>query len=294
MRGTVTDPSGGVVPGAQVTLEEAATNITARTVTTDSQGNYEIPALKQGTYLMRVQVSGFKTFVEKDIYVASNLIKRVDVVLQVGSAKSEITVSGAATVIQTESGKIGSEFSGDQYRLAPIPANSYSSPLPVLATMPHIQMDGGNEFGVTMAGQGGNEIHMGMDGVKEENLNTQTVSMEDAEEVKVNAVNNSAEFARVGYYNVITKRGTNQYHGEASYYHRNSALGARSFFEDHKPFKLYHTFNLRGSARSSKTEHFFTPCGTANACLNTRFSWPMCRPPKCVPATSPTCPPRSR
>src|SRR5207249_2634414 len=82
------------------------------------------------------------------------------------------------------------------------------------------------------AGQGAANLDMGMDGVKEENLNTQTVNMEDVEEVKVEAVNNSAEFARIGYYNTITKRGTNQYHGEASYYHRNSALGARGFFEN--------------------------------------------------------------
>jgi hypothetical protein len=89
--------------------------------------------------------------------------------------------------------------------LADLPANFYSSPLPVIATMPQIQTDAGNEFGVTMAGQGGAEIHMAMDGVKEENLNTQTVNMEDVEEVKVNAVNNSAEYARVGYYDTITK-----------------------------------------------------------------------------------------
>lgn len=257
LRGTVTDPSGGVVPGAQVSVEEVGTNITTRTVATDNQGNYEIPAVKQGTYRLRVQMSGFKTLVENNIHVASNQIKRVDVTLQVGRATTEVTVSGAATVIQTESGKIGSEFSGDQYRLAPMPANSYSSPLPVIATMPHIQTDGGNEFGVVMAGQGGNEIHMGMDGVKEENLNTQTVSMEDADEVMVNAVNNSAEYARVGYYNVITKRGTNQYHGEVSYYHRNSALGARGFFEDKKPFKLYHTFNISAAGPIIHDRTFF-------------------------------------
>ena len=257
LRGTVTDPSGGVMPGVEVTVEEVATGITLRKVITDNQGNYEVPALKEGTYRLTAARTGFKTLVENDIFIASDQVKRVDVQLEVGTTSTRVEVSGAANVIQTESGKIGSDFSGEQYQLAPMPANSYSSPLPVLATMPQIVTDAGNEFGVYMAGQGGANLDMGMDGVKEENLNTQTVNMEDVEEVKVEAVNNSAEFARIGYYNTITKRGTNQYHGEASYYHRNSALGARGFFENQKPLKLYHTFNLSGSGPIIRDRTFF-------------------------------------
>jgi len=257
LRGTVTDPSGGVMPGVEVTVEEVATGITLRKVITDNQGNYEVPALKEGTYRLTAARTGFKTLVENDIFIASDQVKRVDVQLEVGTTSTRVEVSGAANVIQTESGKIGSDFSGEQYQLAPMPANSYSSPLPVLATMPQIVTDAGNEFGVYMAGQGAANLDMGMDGVKEENLNTQTVNMEDVEEVKVEAVNNSAEFARIGYYNTITKRGTNQYHGEASYYHRNSALGARGFFENQKPLKLYHTFNLSGSGPIIRDRTFF-------------------------------------
>ncbi|HEV2494013.1 MAG TPA: TonB-dependent receptor [Terriglobia bacterium] len=257
LRGTVTDPSGAVVPQAKVTVEEVGTGITARSVTTDAQGNYEVPALKEATYRLRVEAKGFETSVISDIHLAGNEAKRVDVALRVGATASQVVVSAAATVIETEGAKIGSEFSGDQYHLAPLPANSYSSPLPVIATMPQIQTDAGNEFGITMAGQGGTEIHMAMDGVKEENLNTQTVNMEDVEEVKVNAVNNSAEYARVGVFDTITKSGSNQYHAEASYYNRNSALGARGFFETEKPIVIYNTFNLSGSGPIRKNRTFF-------------------------------------
>ena len=257
LRGTVTDPSGAVVPHAKVTIEEVGTGITARTLTTDAQGNYEVPALKEATYKLRVEAKGFETYVVSDIHLAGNEAKRVDVTLRVGATASEVTVSGAAAVIETEGAKIGSEFSGDQYHIAPLPANSYSSPLPVIATMPQIQTDAGNEFGITMAGQGGAEIHMAMDGVKEENLNTQTVNMEDVEEVKVNAVNNSAEYARVGIFDTITKHGTNQYHAEASYYDRNSALGARGFFEPEKPIVIYNTINLSGSGPIRRNRTFF-------------------------------------
>jgi hypothetical protein len=257
LRGTVTDPSGAVVPHAKVTIEEVGTGITARTLTTDAQGNYEVPALKEATYRLRVEARGFETYVVSDIHLAGSEAKRVDATLRVGATASEVTVSGAAAVIETEGARIGSEFSGDQYQIAPLPANSYSSPLPVIATMPQIQTDAGNEFGVTMAGQGGAEIHMAMDGVKEENLNTQTVNMEDVEEVKVNAVNNSAEYARVGYFDTITKHGANQYHAEASYYDRNSALGARGFFEPQKPIVIYNTINLSGSGPIRRNRTFF-------------------------------------
>lgn len=262
IRGTVTDPSGGVVPAAKVSVEEVGTGITARSVTTDVQGNYEMPALKVGTYTLRVEMAGFETYVESNVHLGGNETKRVDVTLRVGSTASQVTVSGAAEVIETEGAKIGSEFSGSQYWLAPMPANAYSSPLPVLATMPYIQMDENNIFNPTMAGQGGNELNQAMDGVKEEGAGgTQTVNMEDVEEVKVNAVNNSAEYSRVGMYDTISKRGTNAYHGEASYYDRNSALGATSFFENasgaQKPIVIYNTINLSASGPIRKDRTFF-------------------------------------
>jgi len=192
LRGTVTDSSGGVVPGVEVTVEEVATGLTLRKVITDNHGDYEVPALKEGTYRLIATRAGFKTLVENDIHVASNEIKRADVALQVGTASTMVTVSGAAAVIETEGAKIGSEFSGDQYKLAPMPANSYSSPLPVLAALPQIQPEGGNEFGVTMAVQGAAEINMGLKGLKEENPTTQTSIRKAWKKVRLTGGNTSA------------------------------------------------------------------------------------------------------
>jgi len=111
LRGTVTDPSGAVVPRARVTIEEVGTGLTARTLTTDAQGNYEVPALKEATYELRVEAKGFETYVVSDIHLAGNEAKRVDVTLRVGATASEMTVSGAAAVIATEGAKIGSWIS---------------------------------------------------------------------------------------------------------------------------------------------------------------------------------------
>lgn len=260
IRGTVTDQSGAVVPGVQIRLEDVATNIVARTVVTDGNGNYEVPALKGGDYRLTATRTGFKTYVATDITLQSNQTKRVDVGLQVGTTSTEVTVSAAARTIETEGGSIAPQTTGKQYKIIPIPGNAYSSPLPVLATMPTLQFGHGGlygEFDVSVAGQSGNQFDMGMDGVLEENQNTQTVNMEDAAEVKVMGINNSAEYSRIATYNVVTKRGTNELHGELSYYHRNSALAARGYFEPNKQHQIYHTFNVEAGGPIIKDKTFF-------------------------------------
>ena len=108
-----------------------------------------------------------------------------------------------------------------------------------------------------LPGQGGAQVHQGQDGIKEETLNSQTVNMEAVAELKAVYVNNSAEYARVGYFDTITKSGTNEFHGEGSYYHRNSALGARGFFDEEKTKVIYHTFNVSAAGPIIKNKTFF-------------------------------------
>src|SRR5882757_2274444 len=132
LRGTATDPSSAVAPGVAITVDEVSTNIVARKVITDNQGNYEIPGLKEGTYRLTAALTGFKTFVANDVILSANQVRRIDVRLEVGAATSEVTVNASAAVIETEQGKIGAEFTGNRYRDVPIPANRYGAPTPVL------------------------------------------------------------------------------------------------------------------------------------------------------------------
>ena len=76
LRGTVTDTSGATVSGAQITATEVATNIRARVATSDSQGNYEMPGLKEGGYRLTATMAGFKIFIAEDIQLASSQIRR--------------------------------------------------------------------------------------------------------------------------------------------------------------------------------------------------------------------------
>ena len=255
IRGTVTDETGAVVPGAEVTATEVLTNFTARVATTDAQGNYEMPGLKLGNYRVVVSFEGFKTFVTDDISLQSSQVKRVNATLEVGDVSVEITVSGAAATIETEQAKISANFKGKTYQEFPLPANAFSGTYGILAVLPNIQRGSGNWGRPMFAGQ--SQAQMGQDGVKEETLNSQTVSMEAVEELKLVTVNNTADYARPGYFDTITKNGTNDFHGQLSYYHKNSALGARTFFEAEKTFDLYHTFNLSASGPVIKNKTFF-------------------------------------
>ena len=258
LRGTATDASGAVVPGATVTARQVLTNVVARTVTTDAQGNYEMPALKSGTYQVTATLTGFKTSVVDDVLLQSNQITRVDITLEVGEVATQITVSAASAAIQTEEGKIASDFkAAEQYASLPIPGNLFSGTYAVLAVLPDVQREPGDWGTPRFAGQGGAQVHMGQDGVKEETMNSQTVNMESVAELKAVVVNNTADYSRVGYFDTITKSGTNDFHFEGSYYHRNSALGARNFFEGEKAQIIYHTFNIAASGPIIKNKTFF-------------------------------------
>ena len=257
LRGTVKDSSGAAVAGVEITVTEVATNIKVRVVASDTQGDFEIPGLKAGSHRLRAAQPGFKSFVADDIQLLSSQIRRVDVVLELGAVETQVTVSEKSAAIETEQGKISSEFSGARYKDIPVPGNRFSGTAPVLVILPQVQGGRTGGSGITFAGQKSPQLNMGMDGVKEETLNTQTVNLESVEEIRLVAVNNTAEFSRVGYFDAVTKRGGNQYHGELSYYQQNSALYARGFFERQKTWDLYHIFNISGSGPIIREKTFF-------------------------------------
>jgi len=98
LRGTVTDPSGSVVPNAQVLIQELGTNV-ERKLATDENGNYEVPALKPGHYMVKVEIKGFRGFQAKDVLLDAGLTRRFDVTLQVGATTESVTVTGGASLI---------------------------------------------------------------------------------------------------------------------------------------------------------------------------------------------------
>src|SRR5215831_7787767 len=104
--GVVTDPSGGVVPNAEVTVTEVATGI-AQTVRTSGDGIYSFLSLPVGGYRLEVKTGGFQTYVRRDIVLHTNDKLRFDVVLQVGQVTQQVEVSTSAVLVETANTQLG-------------------------------------------------------------------------------------------------------------------------------------------------------------------------------------------
>jgi len=253
LRGTVTDSTQAVVPGVEVVLLDLATNTIARTVVTDGNGNYEMPDLQPGTYRLTAELPGFKTFIADNLVIESAQTRRLDIALEVGESTEEVTVEGGLAVITTEGGSITSGVAGETYKDVPL-VDTYPGPLSMLSTLPGIQGDG---WVISVAGQQNSQITQANDGVINDQTGSQGANMNMYEEVKVTAVNNTADQSRVASYNAISKSGSNAFHGEVWYKHVNSALNAREFFDTAKPVFLFHEWQAEVSGPIWKDHTFF-------------------------------------
>src|SRR5205814_3464686 len=121
--GTVTDATGAVVRGATVAATNVETNIKT-TAQSNEDGNYTIAQLKEGTYTVRAEAAGFKSFVVNKVGLVARDVRRVDVKLEVGDVATEVKVSGGVTLIETETARVSD--TKDSLVLNTIPTNSRS------------------------------------------------------------------------------------------------------------------------------------------------------------------------
>ena len=256
LRGTAFDVTGAVVPDAGVTVVNQGTGL-RREVATNANGDYEVIDLTRGTYRLTAELAGFKTFVADNIILESSQVRRIDITLEVGAVEAEVTVTADAAVIQTETAKIQTGFQNEKYDNFPL-VSQYFDPNGMLATLPNVQSPQGG-YGVRFAGQPPSQIQEGMDGATNDGIVNQINNLEDMQELQAVMVNAPAEYSRPGNFNMVTKSGTNLFHGRAEYYQENSALNARDFFEDQKTKTLLHTVgaSLSGPIRKDKT-FFYT------------------------------------
>ncbi len=258
IRGTVNDQTGATVPQANITVVHQETNL-KRVTTANENGDFEIPDLQRGTYKMTVSGQGFKTFVADNILLESSQVRRVNAQLEIGAVSSEVTVKADAAVISTDSSKITGTISGEKHPDMPwVGAEATLDPSLFLTTLPLIQQRGG-VWGSIWAGQATSQVQEGQDGHTNDGAVNQLNDIFDVQEINVVTVNNTAEFARVGYMNMVTKSGSNKFHGRALYWHQNSAFGAKEFFEARKSKLLIHTISgsVSGPIRRDKT-FFYT------------------------------------
>lgn len=256
IRGEIADQTGARVPGAQLVLTDVETNVQRKTVSNEA-GNYEIPNLKKGVYSLEVKAAGFKSFKADDLILESAQVRRLDVPLQVGEAATEVTVQALAAVINPDESKLAGAITQKNYEFSPQSGIDRFNPSMFLVTLPNIAPSQGGGHDWTISGMGGGQIEEGLDGAPTQGTVNQIHNMEDVEEVKIVTVNNSAEYPRAGYFNLVGKRGFNAYHGTAVYYLQNSGLNARDFFDPRRVPQKFHIFGASVSGRIIKDHTFF-------------------------------------
>lgn len=254
IRGSAADPSGAAVANASLQITNLGTGVT-RTTVTNENGDYELAELGRGSYRLTASAPGFKNFVAENIILESNQIRRIDVIFELGGVGSEVTVRADAAVISNESAKIQASFSNQRFDDAPWVGDG-RNPQVVMTTLPLVQSTSGI-YGVQIAGQPNSQVQTAIDGVSGDGSSLQASNVHVMQEVQVIMGNNSAEYSRAASVIMATKSGTNVFHGRLAYWHQNSALSARGFFETTKPKNMFHTMNAEISGPVFKNRTFF-------------------------------------
>src|SRR6266702_4749910 len=226
IRGTVTDSTGAVIPGATIAVTDALTNI-ARETKTNSQGNYEMFGLKPGTYRVAITAAGMSKKEITDIVLNGSDTVSVDAVLKVSAAQESVVVSMEAPAINTENQTISSAISNQEIIDLPRDSRDVYS---FLYLKPNITqgVDGGEFKFLGFQSYGANFT---IDGQRSTNTifgspTTSEPSLEAVGELNVLSSDFSAEYAGIGNIRITTKRGQSQFHGSAFYNNKNSALAA--------------------------------------------------------------------
>ncbi|MBV9759781.1 MAG: carboxypeptidase regulatory-like domain-containing protein [Acidobacteriaceae bacterium] len=258
MSGTVTDPSGASVPEAELTLVNSALQARFRSVA-NAQGFYSFPALPVGRYDLRVEAAGFQSQEKKNLEVDTDAAVKIDIRLRVGQRSETVTVSAAesaiGTQVETTATHLGEVVSEQQIAALPLNGRSYTDLLaiqpgvsPVTTLTPTSVIMAGvtgtinpsgdlNPGDVSIDGQRESANGFMVDGIDvQEHMNGGTSvipNLDSIQEFRVLTNNFDPEYGNYngGLVNVITRSGSNAFHGDAFEFLRNTDLDARNFFD---------------------------------------------------------------
>ncbi|MBA3355913.1 MAG: TonB-dependent receptor [Pyrinomonadaceae bacterium] len=229
IRGAVSDPNGAVIPNAAVQVTDQATGI-SRDLTTDSEGNYEVAALKPGNYTVTVAAAGFKTTVKEVVVKGSDTV-RADVKTEIGAPSETVSVSGAESgLIERDQPVLASTLNNRQ--LLEVPRDSRDI-YEFLYLNPDITQGAGGDGTFKFIGAQSYGAAFSLDGQRSnggifgEPTQSQP-SLETIGELTVLSKNFTAEYSGIANIRIETKRGTKDYHGSLFYNNKNSALAAWS------------------------------------------------------------------
>lgn len=261
--GTVRDEQKGVLPGVTVTLSHQSTGVT-RTVVSETDGRYRFPALGPGTYTLRAELAGFAVEERKGIEITVGLALLHDFTLTLQGVLEVISVHAAAPVIDTTKAEVAAVVTQRQIETLPINSRQYLS---LALLMPGTSLDSTRSFFPTVNVGGsmtfnstGNYVDGVINNFAEDGEPRQNLPQDAVQEFKVTQTQYQAEFglATAGIVQVVTKSGSNEYHGNAFEYFRDKSLNARNPFETAKPAFRRHQYgaSVGGPVRRNRM-HFF-------------------------------------
>ncbi len=252
VHGRVTDATGAAIPGVTVEIVGKATEAT-RTTTSDAAGSYEFTDLNPGTYSINVSQTGFKKFVRENVQILVASSTTADIRLEVGTMSQQVTVEAAsAPLLNTADATTGNAFNEDQVEDLPFLARNIVS---LLSLQPGVVYTGesdtdtlslgstskmDNREGV-VNGVRGNQSNITVDGVDSNNWENQgafssalPLTLDSVQEVRVTTGNANATdgTSSGGQVALVTKSGSNDFHGNLRWYYRTTGFTANSFFNN--------------------------------------------------------------
>jgi Carboxypeptidase regulatory-like domain/TonB dependent receptor len=237
LRGTVRDPSGAVIPGANVTVTNETTGGKQTTQST-STGEYVFPNLQVGTYTVEVIAKGFGDFSRKGVYVLPNQVISADASLRVGAPTTVVEVTGEGEIVQTTTSQLSNDFGSRAVTDLPSPGLG-GGPLNLALLVPNTTTQGAGVLGEggSIGGARPRLNSFNVDGVDDNRVDVTGHTSEVIPEAVAdfNLVTNmfSAELGHSagGQFNIVTKSGTNKWHGSLWEYNNNRDFNAMDNLE---------------------------------------------------------------
>src|SRR3954452_6882876 len=241
LRGTITDATKAIVPGASVTVTNQDTGF-SRTVTTNTEGLYSVSELPVGTYSITVELQGFKTTKRTDIALNVAEDRKIDMELAAGALTESVEVKAESTPVKTVGGDVSGVINGEQLRVLPLNVRNF---LQLATLMPGVSAPdflnvkdkgllGGSDLSVS---GGGVTANMGDGGRanKKDVRSHRTIlvypSVDAIEEFKILRNSYGAEYGQSAgaQINIVTRGGANQFHGSSFYSGRSDVLNAKNY-----------------------------------------------------------------
>ncbi len=268
--GTVADPSGAVVPGAQVTVENLNTGLTTN-VKTNSVGAFDVPALPIGPYSVQVSMQGFKAWKVDRVDLTVGARQRLTITLQVGNTSQQVSVSAAPALLQTETAQTGTTVQEKNILNLPLNGRNVVNLVQLAPGMRFTSGQSGPERGTYVQGLGGqsDQTQFSLNGSNiNSGMDEGAITLPDVDsiaEFRVETSGFGAEHGRDPVQVVMaTKSGSNQFHGSAWEFVRNNAFDARNTFSAKTPKLTQNQFGgaVGGPVIKDKTFFFASFEGT--------------------------------